>query len=529
MDTTLAIDFGTSNSVVFVYKQSAFEPLVSETGSFLFPSYVAYINGSAVTGDSAKGLMGKPGRFVVACVKRLIGQPYSYYEQLEHKDIFGCEVVCGEDGDSVFVVDEKGTQVTCVDVASELFKHYKHRAEMYCDPNKYDSVYLTVPADYSEAQCSKIKEAARRAGLTVKKLIAEPTAAALSWFFSGNCTVQNYENILVYDFGGGTFDISLLTYTQNDGFTILDKGGDPCLGGNDIDVALGEYVKKQYKLLTGDELIRNNKRKLRQESLLKEKCEDVKISLSSVPAMDFDLSSFVDEDITIPITRVTFNLVIDALVDKTFQCVQTVLDRNHLQYSNIRYFFTIGGSSRIQLISDKVKRLFQNCVFPSVDRQNCVALGAAKMLQADLTLSTTTVREVMTTSYGLGLENGKVLIMLKKGGKLPLTGRSFTFQTTTDLQREVNMRVFKCKLNGDPSHALEIVDEIACHYIYDLHFVLPERKPEGEVFVEIEFSMDVGGVLMVKCYDPTNHRNLIYSHEYEAVYGSYSSVCNKQT
>ena len=176
MDTTLAIDFGTSNSVVFVYKQSAFEPLVSETGSFLFPSYVAYINGSAVTGDSAKGLMGKSGRFVVACVKRLIGQPYSYYEQLEHKDIFGCEVVCGEDGDPVFVVDEKGTQVTCVDVASELFKHYKHRAEMYCDPNKYDSVYLTVPADYSEAQCSKIKEAARRAGLTVKKLIAERKA-----------------------------------------------------------------------------------------------------------------------------------------------------------------------------------------------------------------------------------------------------------------------------------------------------------------------------------------------------------------
>jgi singapore isolate B (sub-type 7) whole genome shotgun sequence assembly, scaffold_1 len=91
------------------------------------------------------------------------------------------------------------------------------------------------------------------------------------------------------------------------------------------------------------------------------------------------------------------------------------------------------------------------------------------------------------------------------------------------------MKVFKCKLDGDASRELEIVDETACHYIYDLHFALSERKPEGEVFVEIEFSMDVGGVLMVKCYDPTNHRRVIYSHEYEAVYGSYSIVCNKQT
>lgn len=529
MDTTLAIDFGTSNSVVFVYKQSKFEPLVSETGSFLFPSYVAYMNGSAITGDSAKGLMGKPNRFVVGCVKRLIGQPYSYYKQLEHKDIFGCEVVCDEDGYPAFVIDDQGTRVSCVDVASELFKHFKQRAEKYCDPNKYDSVYLTVPADYSEAQCSKIKEAARRAGLTVKKLIAEPTAAALSWFFSGECTVQNYENILVYDFGGGTFDISLLTYTQNDGFTILDKGGDPCLGGNDLDVALGEYVKKQYKQQTGEELIRNTKRKLRQENLLKEKCEEVKIALSTVPAMDFDLSSFSDEDVSIPITRVTFSLVINSLIDKTFECVQTVLDRNRLQYSNIRYFFTIGGSSRIQLISEKIQRLFQNCVFPPVDRQNCVALGAAKMLQADLTLTKMTVREVMATSYGIGLGDGKVLILLRKGSKLPLTGRSFVFQTTTDMQREVKMKVFKCKLDGNASRELEIVDETACHYIYDLHFALSERKPEGEVFVEIEFSMDVGGVLMVKCYDPTNHRRVIYSHEYEAVYGSYSIVCNKQT
>lgn len=528
MDHILGIDFGTSNSTVYLFKNGIVEALTDENGSSLFPSYVMYLKDKVVTGSTAKRNMGGKDRYVVSCVKRLIGQPYSYYEQLEHKNIFGCEVVEGEDGYPYFVVDKNGRRVNCVDVACELFKEFKRRADAYCHPRVFDAAYLTVPADYKDFQCEKIKEAAKRAGLSIKKLITEPAAAALSWYYTANYPIQDYEKLLVYDFGGGTFDASIMRYTKEEGFVIIDQAGDPYLGGNDIDIALSQYIENVFKKENGYALIKKGNREWKTRSTLKERCEEIKLTLSLLPLAEFDSSAFTDDDSdSITISRTIFNTVIQPLIQKTMECVEKLLQRNDILPGTIRYFFTIGGSSRLELVSQKTKEMFGNCVFPEVNTQQCVALGAAMMMKADhsSTAPSKTIKEVLNTSFGLGVDENNVLLMVKKGGKLPLTGKSYLFKNA-DGKREVTMHIFKYGGEVPVTSKAPLVKQEDCRYVYDLRFSLPENCSVVDSYIEIEFSMDVGGVLCVSCYNPVNGRELVYSHVYEAVYGSYSCVCS---
>ena len=521
MDHILGIDFGTSNSTVYVFKNGEAEALTDENGSSLFPSYVMYYNNKVVTGLTAKKNMGGKDRYVVSCVKRLIGQPYSYYEQLEHRDIFGCEVVEGEDGYPYFVVDANGRRVNCVDVACELFKEFKRRADVYCHPRVFDAAYLTVPADYKDFQCEKIKEAAKRAGLSIKKVITEPAAAALSWYYTTNCKIQDYEKLLVYDFGGGTFDASIMRYTKEEGFVIIDQAGDPYLGGNDIDLALSQYIETAFQKEYGTALIKKGRREWRSRSLLKEKCEEIKLSLAMLPLSDFDFTPFADEEVdSLTVSRTLFNTIIQPLIQKTIRCVEELLQRNGILPGTIRYFFTIGGSSRLELVSNLTKAMFGNCVFPEVNTQQCVALGAAMMMKADHSSTAKTIKETLNTSFGLEVDENRVLLMVKRGGNLPLTGKSYLFKNSKG-EKEIAMRIFKYGGELPPATKTPFVKLEDCRYVYNLHVELPDACSVVGSFIEIEFSMDVGGVLTVNCYNPVEGRDLFYSHVYEAVYGSY--------
>ena len=211
LEDTIAIDFGSTNSAVFVFRYGRCEQLANNdtTGEYQFPSFVEYTKSSVVTGLSAKRNMGRTKHYVVACVKRLIGLTYDEYEKLENKDIFGCEVVRGEDGYPRFIVSDSGRQVGCIEVASELFKTIKREADSYCD-HPITSVYLTVPVLYNEAQTVAIKEASRLAGLEIVRTMDEPTAAALAWCMDHPTEVPPKDRMLIFDFGGGTFDVSCL-------------------------------------------------------------------------------------------------------------------------------------------------------------------------------------------------------------------------------------------------------------------------------------------------------------------------------
>ena len=188
MEHTLAIDFGTTNSTVYLLRKGKPTILYNSemNGSSLFPSFVAYKEDEILTGYAAKALYGMEGQFVVSCVKRLIGLTYESYLKLEKKDIFGCEVVCGDDGYPYFVVSADGSRkVSCIDVACELFKWIKRSAETIAE-QEFTHAYVTRPANFRENQVTAIRDAARKAGLIIDMMINEPSAAAISWCFKEN-------------------------------------------------------------------------------------------------------------------------------------------------------------------------------------------------------------------------------------------------------------------------------------------------------------------------------------------------------
>lgn len=518
MDHTLAIDFGTSNSSVYIYTKR-FEILSDTNGNYLFASCVEYVGGSTIVGSIAKKNLGRPGKFVVANVKRLIGLTYDAYEAMEQKDIFGCDVVRGDDGFPWFVVSRKGDLVNCIDVASEIFKEIKNRADLFCAPLVYDQAYLTVPADFSPQQCNAIKQAAARAGLTVKKLIAEPTAAALSYVLDPSCSIAPNSKMIVYDFGGGTFDASLLMLGRNAGIQILGEEGDSHLGGNDIDLCILEYVKSVFRSNYHRELIPPSAKSSRKNNLLKDLCELAKMTLQVQVSTDIDLSDLCDDVDYITLTRSSLDRLVEPLVERTMNCVMKALEDNQLLPGYVSYVFLVGGSSKLTSIRTSLQSLFDGaCQFPQIDPDHCVALGAMRLLQADCS-NQTAPHKVLSSSYGLGLGDGNVLIMLKKGCNLPLSSRYYSFSTTEEKQKSVHMKIFQYSGRISLKERFSMISEKLCHHVYDLEFPLSPQLSSNSSLIDIEFLFDLGGVLTVRCFN--QEHKLLYSSEFEPIYGSY--------
>lgn len=518
MDHTLAIDFGTSNSAAYIFKRKM-EVLTDSNGNYLFPSYVMYNGDVAVIGNIAKINLGKPGKYVVASVKRLIGLRYEDYEKMDQKNIFGCEVVRGEDGYPRFVVNNQGGLRSCIEVASEIFKAIKKRADYYGSPNVYDEAYLTIPANFDARQCKAIKLAATLAGLTVRKLIAEPTAAALSYVLNSDLTFLPQEKMIVYDFGGGTFDASLLTYDESSGIQVLGENGDNHCGGNDVDLALCEYIQNTVREEEHIELIPPSKSARRKSSRLRSMCENGKIMLQTSLSTDIDLSEVNDALDTFTITAATLGVIINPIIKRTIDCVVRLLENNDLQPGNISYVFLVGGSSKLASVTKSLQTLFgSSCQFPSVDPDHCVAFGAMCLLHSDCT-NPKALQKSLSTSYGLGIGNGQVLIMLKKGCTLPLTSRYYTFTTTVERQQQVNMKIYQYSGNVDLTERFSMVSEKNCHYIFDLELSLLKKRIVAPAMIDITFSFDIGGVLCVRCFRHDN-QELLYNEVFEPLSGT---------
>lgn len=522
LDHTLAIDFGTSNSSVYVMKNGC-ELLCDQMGTYLFPSFVEYTKKGVITGGAAKRNLGKPNKYVVACVKRLIGLTNEEYNQMKEKRVFGCEVVEGDDGYPRFVVSSDKNLVSCIEVASELFKEMKSRAEIYCEPRQFDSIYLTVPADYKPKQCDGICKAAEMAGFKVLKMIAEPSAAALSYLLDCNDSIGPKERILVYDFGGGTFDASLLTYNSSKGITIIGEEGNQRLGGNDVDMAILDYVTKTAEKTHNAILIPPSPRAFRKYNLLKSFCEDAKIVLFSATSTEVVLEEINDEFDPVVLLPSTLDHCIEDVVQKTIDCVSKVIQDNHLNPGNIRHVFLVGGSSQLKIIQKLLRNLLgENCNFPAIDPQHCVSLGAMKLLLQDASNSNVNQNLVtsLSASYGIEINENEVLILLRKGSTAPLTSHCYTFQTTWDDQDYVSMWIYQCSKNIPIAKKNTCVKKEDCHPIYELSFALDKRILGGCSYIDIEFSFDIGGVLTVFCYDHFHHQ-LLYKCSYNPIYGSY--------
>lgn len=496
LEDIIAVDFGSTNSAVFVFKYGRCEQLANNdtSGEYQFPSFVEYAKSSVITGLSAKRNLGRKNHYVVSCVKRLIGLKYEDYEQLEDKNIFGCDVVRGSDDYPQFVVSEEGRQVGCIEVASELFKTIKREAERFCGhPISY--VYLTVPVQYNEVQTNAIKEASLLAGLEIVKMIHEPTAAALSWCMDHRAEVRPNERMLIFDFGGGTFDVSCLECQDASHFRVCKHDGEPRLGGNDVDTALVNYSLNRYKKLTGTELfdpkLPKNKTKLTK---LRSMCEDIKRNLSVSMTQDLDMGD-INGNEPIQITAMDLKEAIRDLIQKTIDCVKRITDEDGFNPGYIRHVFFVGGSSNLRAVREEVMKMFQNSNFPDVNPYSCVAKGAANMAIADNQTGGNTValQEIIQESYGIGGED-KVLILLRASQTIPCDSSAVTVELTDKTATAIQSTVYQW--SGKVTEETRLMKDITeCTPLSEFSIPVPSSTDRYELLLH----MEVGGRMEVIC------------------------------
>ena len=386
---------------------------------------------------------GRERCYVIAAVKRIMGLDYDEYMSYGDPNIFGCEVKRGDDGMPYFVVDEKGTLKSAVEVASELFKAMKECANKRMNPAKAELAYITVPADYSTPRVQAIQKAAEMAGLKVTKFIREPTAAALSWCIPNASSSRKGDKFLIYDFGGGTFDVSCIECVGDYQFKVLSTKGLQGVGGNTIDSylveAVIEYMKKNgIPIINRLERERIYQRKSRE---MRRRCEESKRVLidGTVYAQDeseyrkknegrvmtIDFSGMIpggcdeDEKTECTIDLPQFDTIIEPLINQTIECVKELLSELHLRPSDIRYVLMVGGSSKIHQTKRKMVELFPQSEFPNVEKESCVSYGAAlRMVSQYDRSSKVQVKDVLPCSYGMQFPSGVVLMVLK-GDEIP--------------------------------------------------------------------------------------------------------------
>ena len=560
-ETTVAIDFGTTNSLVCVYNKNKVECVCpgeyNEQGSNLIPSFVEYAKKDVVVGKAAKRNLGRPNHFVVAAVKRIIGLTYEEYEKLENKNIFGCSVIRGSDGYPRFVVNGDGDTKTPIEVASEIFKVLKKRVDEITGRDKYNpeqeisnsnkpgysKAFVTVPANFRDHQCKAIIEAARLANIQVEKLIPEPTAAALSWCLNNMDSIHSGEKLLVYDFGGGTFDVSLLQYSGDGKFHIQNTGGNPYLGGNDIDFAIIDYIIKKTKVLCEDEQIIENLNKLKEKKnrlnklksevekrkcLLTNKCtfyQDEKEFYDKNESKSIDIScDCIDKNLKndFALTPKDLNNAISEKINDTISISLKVLESENLRSGNIRHIICVGGSSRLHLVKQKLMQVFTSASFIETNPDEAVARGAMELvlLNSDDDINRI-IKQKVVVSYGLQTGDNRVALILKKGAYIPALSNDVTFTPLNDYEKEIYSVIYQWV--GEPNTITDIVNGVSmvpvseCIRIDTLSFENMYPKTKDKQHFVIRFYIDFGGTLEVICKD--NDENVILSQKsFGAVY-----------
>ena len=499
-ETILAIDFGTSNSVAYLLRNGIAKQVNDDIDSGLnsFPSLVAYQNGKVYSCNMAKrGRRDGRFKYIVSCVKRLIGLTYAQYKELPDQNVFGCDVVEGPDGYPRFVVSDDGMQKDCIEVASEIFAAIKNNAMRLIGKGEIDECYVTVPANYQDNQREAIKRAAKMVGLTVTGIVPEPTAAAMAWCFDNEKNLNANEKMLVFDFGGGTLDISVIEYNGNGEFQVCVTDGDPRLGGSDVDMELANLVIQQVRNQEDESF--NPMTTKRRVGFLGY-CEDVKIALSSNEEEVIDATQYSDNvENEYKITRSQLTSIFSkTLKPRIDACLNRLLVGPSLAPGVIKHVFLVGGSTRLIAVQEYLRSMFQ-CDFPKVNPDSCVAEGALNVAKIKHGTSKR-IKEIITYSYGLLCDDNQVVMLLNRGTRIPCDSGRLAFSSTEDYPKFIVSAIYQW--NG---HEMEkgrvIKPKSECNWIQEYKFENPNPKPRKDQQFDILFRLDVGGTLEVICYE----------------------------
>jgi len=485
----IGIDLGTTNSCVAVVEVDGQEPKIIENaeGSRTTPSVVAFTeDGTKVVGMPAKrqAVTNPEGTFYAT--KRLIGRRMDDPDTKKDASILSFKVVPGNGGDA-WVADKSGQKYSPSQVGAFILGKMKETAETYFGTEINDAV-ITVPAYFNDSQRQATKDAGAISGLNVRRVINEPTAAALAYGLNKN---RDDGTIIVYDLGGGTFDVSALTLSQGV-FEVLSTNGDTSLGGEDFDNALLNYLVDTFKKETGIDL---SKDKLALQRL-KEAAEKAKIEVSSTQSTEVNLP-FITADQTGPkhltntIQRSTFEKLVDSYIKKTIPPCEACLRDADLTKGQISEVILVGGMSRMPKVKETVKNFFGKDASQNVNPDEVVAMGAA-IQGGVLAGSVKDVLLIDVTPLSLGIETlgGVFTRLINRNTAIP-TKKSEVFSTAVDNQSQVGIKVYQ----GER----EMAADNKMLGSFDLVGIPP--APRGKPQIEVTFDIDANGIVQVSAKD----------------------------
>ena len=488
MSKVIGIDLGTTNSCVAVMEGNQAKVIENSEGARTTPSVVAYTD-EILVGQSAKRQSVTNPENTLYAIKRLIGRRFEDDVVSKDKDMVPFKIIKADNGDAW--VEAGGKGLAPQQVSAEILRTLKKRAEEYLGQEVKEAV-ITVPAYFNDSQRQATKDAGKIAGLDVKRIINEPTAAALAFGLDKKTSDQK---IAVYDLGGGTFDISIIELAEVEGekqFEVLSTNGDTFLGGEDFDIAIIDYLVDEFKKDQGVDLKADPAALQR----LKEAAEKAKIELSSNQQTEINLP-YVTADSSGPkhllykITRAKFESLVSELVERSIKPVEIAMKDAGLSPSDISDVILVGGQTRMPLVQDKVKEFFGKEPRQDINPDEAVAMGAA-VQGAVLAGDVTDILLLDVTPLTLGIETlgGVATPLIEKNTTIP-TNKSQIFSTAEDNQTAVTVNV----VQGERKQAADN-KQLG---LFNLDGIAP--APRGMPQIEVAFDIDANGILNVSAKD----------------------------